>query len=117
MSEEKSRYKTAGARSVSSENGPYSPAFHAAAELIGKRWNGAIIYSLFNGLIRFSGLKGAIPGLSERLKDLEANGLVTRIVIPDTPVCVEYHLTEKALALRDVLIAINTWAQEWHDGD
>ncbi len=107
--------------SRSSENGPYSPAFHAAAELIGRRWNAAIIYSLFNGLIRFSDLKGAIPGLSarmlsERLKNLEANGLVTRIVIPDTPVCIEYHLTEKALALRDVLIAINTWAQKWHDG-
>ena len=102
-----------------SERGPFSPSFHGATELIGKRWNGAIIYSLFHGLTRFSELKGAIPGLSarmlsERLKELEANGLVKRMVMPETPVRVEYHLSEKGLALRDVLIAIDRWAQQWH---
>ena len=102
--------------------GPFSPAFHAATELIGKRWNGAIIYALFSGLAHFSEVKAAIPGLSskmlsERLKELETHGLVERTVFPETPVRIQYALTAKALALRDVLIAIDNWAQTWHVGN
>ena len=101
------------------ENGPFSPHFHAATELIGKRWTGAILYSLFHGLTRFSDLETAIPGLSgrmlsERLKELETEGVVQREVIPETPVRIEYTLTKKGLALRPILIAINGWAFEWN---
>lgn len=100
--------------------GPFSPSFHAATELIGKRWNGAIIYCLFHNLVRFSDMKAAIPGLSarmlsERLKELEANGIIKRTVFPETPVRVEYFLTEKGLALRGVMITLFNWAQAWHD--
>lgn len=100
--------------------GPFSAKFHNASEIIGKRWNGAIIYCLFHGLSRFSDMKDAIPGLSsrmlsERLKTLETNGVIQRIVIPQTPVLIEYKLTEKGAALREVLLAIFSWAEEWHD--
>jgi DNA-binding HxlR family transcriptional regulator len=101
------------------ERGPFSPSFHAASELIGRRWNGAILYSLFHGLNRFSDLENAIPGmsarmLSERLKELEAAGILKRTVIPETPVRVEYSLTEKGEALRPIFIAVNHWANQWH---
>jgi DNA-binding HxlR family transcriptional regulator len=100
------------------EQGPFSPAFHAATELIGKRWTGAILYSLFRNLKRFSDLEKVIPGLSgrmlsERLKELEAEGIIRRKVIPDTPVRVEYTLTKKGNDLRPILIAINEWANVW----
>lgn len=101
---------------------PFCPAFHAATELIGKRWTGAIIYSLFHGLRRFSELKEAIPGLSsrmlsERLKELEAEEMIIRNVIPSTPVVIEYELTPKGTALREVMLAISRWAAEWQPGN
>ncbi len=70
------------------------------------------------GVTQFSGLREAVPGLSdrmlsERLKELEAEGIVTRTVIPDTPVRITYDLTEKGHALSDVLDAIAVWAEQW----
>jgi DNA-binding HxlR family transcriptional regulator len=51
--------------------------------------------------------------LSERLKELEAEGLVLRSVIPETPVRIEYHLTEKGRSLWSVVDAVAGWAEEW----
>lgn len=69
--------------------------FHAAVELIGRRWSGAVIQLLLQGPCRFAELRGAIPEitdrmLSERLRELEEEGIVLRKVIPETPVRVEY---------------------------
>jgi DNA-binding HxlR family transcriptional regulator len=116
--------KTAKANPIPShalERGPFSPGFHAATELIGKRWTGAILYSLFHGLKRFSDLEDAVPGLSarmlsERLKELETEGLVNRQVLPETPVRIEYTLTAKGDALRPIFMAINHWADTWNVG-
>jgi DNA-binding HxlR family transcriptional regulator len=101
------------------EQGPFSPTFHAATELIGRRWNGAILYSLFHGLNRFSQLEQAIPGLSarmlsERLKELEQGGIISRSVFAETPVRIEYGLTEKGDALRPIFMAINRWVFDWN---
>lgn len=94
------------------------PRFHQAVELIGRRWTGALLQMLMDGRRRYSDLKGAVPEisdrmLSERLRELEAEGLLRRIVTPDTPVRVEYELTEKGLGLRAPLSAISAWASEW----
>ena len=102
------------------EPGPFSPLFHEATEMIGKRWNGAIIYCLFHGLKRFSELENAIPGLSsrmlsERLKELEDHNLIRREVIPERPVRIEYTLTDKGIDLGDVIKAIYRWARKWHN--
>src|SRR5918911_2961955 len=76
------------------------PYLHEAVELIGKRWSGAIIAVLIEGgAMRFSEIAQAIPQLSdrllsERMKELEARGIVERHVHPDSPVRVEYELTE-----------------------
>lgn len=94
------------------------PRFHAAVELIGKRWSGAIISLLLAGPRRFHDLHRAIPEisdkmLSERLKELEATGIVLRQVIPTTPVRVEYSLTEKGQALEAPLNTLAEWAEAW----
>jgi DNA-binding HxlR family transcriptional regulator len=94
------------------------PKFHAAVELIGRRWTGALIRLLLDGRMRYSDLKAAVPEisdrmLSERLKELEAERIVVRIVTPDTPVRVEYELTEKGHALEAALRTLGDWASTW----
>jgi DNA-binding HxlR family transcriptional regulator len=94
------------------------PLYHRAVELIGRRWSGAILYALHGGETRFSDLTEVVPGLSdrllsERLKELEAEGLVVRTVFPEIPVRIEYTLTEKGRALGEVMAAIGAWAHEW----
>lgn len=96
----------------------FCPVYHHAVELIGRRWSGAILRVLLSGATRFSDVTGAIPGLSdrllsERLKELEVEGIVTRTVYPQTPVRIEYALTSKGRALGDVVAAISQWAEEW----
>jgi DNA-binding HxlR family transcriptional regulator len=95
-------------------------SFHRAVELIGRRWSGAIIFLLLKSTARFADLRAGIPGitdrmLSERLHELEGEGIVSRTVIPDTPVRVEYALTEKGHALGQVIDTIGAWAHEWND--
>ena len=92
--------------------------FHRAVELIGSRWTGAIIRTLLQGKTRYALIKAAIPDitdrmLSERLRSLEAEDLVTRWVIADTPVRVEYELTEKGRSLQIALHEIGAWAERW----
>jgi DNA-binding HxlR family transcriptional regulator len=92
--------------------------FHEASELIGRRWTGAIIFVLLKQRCRFAELRGAITGitdrmLSERLQELEEEGIVRRTVVPETPVRVEYSLTEKGRALAGPIEAITAWAHDW----
>jgi len=96
----------------------FCPRFHAAVELIGGRWTGAIIRTLLNGRTRYAVLRGTIPQISDRmlsarLKALEAELIVRRIVTPDTPVRVEYELTKKGRALSEAICAIAAWAEAW----
>lgn len=92
--------------------------FHTAMEIIGKRWTGAIITTLFDGPSRFNEFHSAIPDISsrlltERLKELEEYGLVTREVLNDRPIQVIYTLTEKGKELRPILNMIGEWAGRW----
>ncbi len=96
----------------------FCPTFHKAVELIGKRWTGAIIRAMRSGRVRFSDISDAVPGLhdrllSERLKELEHEGIVERVVIPETPVRIEYHLTGKGQDLDGVMDAVSLWAERW----
>jgi DNA-binding HxlR family transcriptional regulator len=92
--------------------------FHRAIELIGSRWTGAILQTLLQGRTRYAAIKSAIPDitdrmLSERLRSLEAEALLVRSVIPDTPVRVEYELTLKGRELQNALREIGSWAERW----
>lgn len=94
------------------------PSFHAAVELIGRRWNGLIVDVLLAGSLRFSELRAAIPDitpamLSQRLKELEAERLVERQVSAGRPVEVSYSLTETGRQLSAVLDAVAVWSLEW----
>jgi DNA-binding HxlR family transcriptional regulator len=95
--------------------------FHRAVELIGRRWTGAIIQVLLGGRARYCVLREAIPNvnermLSERLRELENEGIVVRIVVPETPIRVEYELTKKGRALEKTLAAVAEWASTWTQG-
>ena len=97
---------------------PVCSRFHRAVELIGGRWTGAIIQTLLKGKMRYALIKAAIPDitdrmLSERLRSLETEGLVTRSVVPESPVRVEYELTEKGRSLKTALEEIGSWAERW----
>ncbi len=92
--------------------------FHKAIELIGRRWTGAIVFLLLRSRCRFAALRAAIPEitdrmLSERLQELEREGIVDRTVVPETPVRVEYSLTKKGKALAAAVEAMATWAERW----
>jgi len=95
------------------------PHYHEAVELIGRRWTGAILEILLQaGSLRFSELAGSVPELSDRmlsdrLKELEARGLVERTVYSGPPVRVEYSLTSMGTALGPAVGELKTWARQW----
>lgn len=93
------------------------PRLSNAMDLLGKRWTALIIYQLLSGSKRFNEIESSIPIsgrlLSERLKELESQGLVTREVYSEVPVRVEYSLTDKGFALRGVIEGIEQWSQQW----
>ena len=92
--------------------------FRQAIELIGRRWTGAIVFLLLRKRCRYATLRDAIPGitdrmLSERLQELEQEGIVDRTVIPESPIRVEYSLTPKGRALATAMDAVGAWAHKW----
>lgn len=95
--------------------------FQRAIEFIGRRWLGVILYVLLDGPCRFNELLATIPNLSdrlltERLRELEAAGMVTREVQPGPPVRVVYELTEAGRSLTDIIHDIAQWGHVWLDG-
>jgi DNA-binding HxlR family transcriptional regulator len=99
--------------------GPHICArFQTAVGILGRRWTGLVIQVLGDGPKRFGELRDRLEVvsermLSERLKELEAEGIVARRVYPDKPVRIEYELTDKGRALGGVMDAIGAWAEEW----
>lgn len=95
------------------------PHYHAAIELIGRRWSGAILFALGDGPMRFAEIASAVPKmsdrlLSQRLKELESEGMVKRSVEAGSPVHVSYELTRKGSALGPAISELRSWAQSWH---
>jgi DNA-binding HxlR family transcriptional regulator len=96
----------------------YSAPFQRAIELIGKRWTGAVIRALLPGPARFNHLLIGIPGISdrvltERLRELEYEGLVERLVDPGPPVRVSYRLTARGRGLSPVIASVDAWVADW----
>jgi DNA-binding HxlR family transcriptional regulator len=95
------------------------PLFHQAVELIGRRWTGAIVDVLLQrSPLRFSEIAQAVPQLSdrllsERMKQLEALGMVQRTVASGPPVRVHYSLTDMGRALAPALGELKAWARHW----
>jgi DNA-binding HxlR family transcriptional regulator len=105
---------------VTAETRPVSccPLYHEAVELVGRRWTGAILRVLMDGPLRFSEVAQAVPELSdrllsERMKELEARGIVERTVLPGPPVRVEYSLSKMGRELEPALSELQRWAKRW----
>src|SRR5437588_10634273 len=114
-----------GARAVKAESETPAahccPLYHEAVELVGRRWTGAILRVLMDGPLRFSEIAQAVPELSdrllsERMKELEARGLVARTVHPGPPLRVEYSLSEMGQELEPALSELQQWATRWLSG-
>ena len=108
-----------GAPAYGSQPTHVCPDFHAAVELVGRRWSGAILYTLAEGPHYFADLTTAVPGLSDRLlsqrlRELEAEGMVARSVHAGPPARVSYALTEKGRALAPALRELRSWAKRWN---
>lgn len=96
------------------------PRYEKAIDTLGKKWTGLIIRALMEGPRRFGEIAGYVGGLSDRmlsdrLQELEKEGIVARRVYDQRPVLVEYQLTEKGKDLRKVLEAIQSWANRWEN--
>jgi DNA-binding HxlR family transcriptional regulator len=93
-------------------------SFQQAARLVAQRWVPQIVWVLLGGALRYSSLRDAIPEisdtlLSERLRELEEAGIVTRSVTPSTPVLIEYGLTDRGRDLAAVIEGLSAWADRW----
>ncbi|QPC93586.1 helix-turn-helix domain-containing protein [Mesorhizobium sp. INR15] len=89
-----------------------------AAELLCTRWTMVLLRELVAGSTRFNDLRRGVPKmsptlLSQRLKDLEAGGIVERVEIKSEPGVFEYRLTEAGKDLRPVIEAMGFWGQKW----
>ncbi|CAM2885337.1 helix-turn-helix domain-containing protein [Paenibacillus sediminis] len=93
------------------------PRFEKGMQLLSKRWTVLIIYQLLSGPKRFGTIESSIPIsgrlLSERLKDLESEGIVNRHIYPEIPVRIEYSLTEKGFALEPIIRDMEQWCKQW----
>jgi DNA-binding HxlR family transcriptional regulator len=109
---------TQTARSTREDRHPCCNLYHQAVELVGKRWTGAILIVLLDGPLRFSEVKHLVPDLSdrllsERLKELEAEGIVQRRCGDGNAAKVEYALTDKGQALEPAVRALKSWAHSY----
>jgi DNA-binding HxlR family transcriptional regulator len=93
-------------------------AVAATAEIIGAKWTALLVHDLSEGPRRFSELERSCQGISprtlaERLRALEADGILERQSYPETPPRVEYRLTEKGQSLLPIIDAMREFGHEW----
>ncbi len=87
-------------------------------DIIGGKWSMPIIYMLSKGKMRFKELERSVEGINTRmlvkeLKNMEANGILTREVFATVPPTVEYTLTEKGEKLLPSIVSLHQWGQEF----
>jgi len=98
--------------------GQMCPRYAAAIDLFGKRWTGLLLRILLHKPKRFGEFRSQVPDLSdrmlsERLTELEAAGIIQRIIHTEKPIIIEYELTPKGRALEPVVRALEAWANAW----
>ena len=98
------------------------PRYERAMDILVKKWTCLMLRCLMEQPRRFSDISAYVSGLSDRLlsqrlQELEEAGIVERQVFAQRPVVVEYSLTEKGQALRQVVSAIQAWADDWERMD
>lgn len=103
---------------ASEAKGQVCEHFQRAAEIVARRWNPQLIRVLLFGPRRFGEIRERIPGisdtlLSERLKQLETEGIVERTVHGGRPVVIEYSLSSSGMALSKAIEALGEWAERF----
>ena len=96
---------------------PVPQEVRQTADLLERRWQLSILYAALTGALRFNEFAAAVPGisprmLSERLRDLEAAGLIERTVLASSPPKAEYRLTERGRRLAPLIEAMRAYARE-----
>ncbi len=94
------------------------PRYERAMQVLGKKWTCLILRCMLAEPRRFGDISNYVSGLSDRLlsqrlQELEEQGIVQRRVYDQKPVIVEYSLTDKGQDLRNVVLAIQKWADRW----
>ena len=89
-------------------------AVEATLSVIGGIWKPVLLFHLLEGKLRFNALCRLVPSATARmitlqLRELEADGVVNRIVYPEVPPKVEYELTERGRSLEPVLVSMREW--------
>ena len=87
--------------------------------VVGRKWSLLVLRDLYRGRNHFNQLMRSVRGinpktLSQRLRELEREGLITRRVLPTSPVRVEYLLTEKGRALEPILLSLAQFSARWY---
>lgn len=93
-------------------------AVEATLQFIDGKWKGVILWHLLGGTLRFNGLRRLLPSVTQRmltiqLRELEADGLVTRRIYAEVPPKVEYSLTEHGRTLEPVLSTLKAWGDQY----
>lgn len=88
--------------------------------LLGSKWKLLILRNLLGRPWRFNELRKSIPGISQKvltdsLRSMEADGIVTRTIYPEVPPRVEYALSELGTTLRPIIVAMETWGRMYKD--
>ncbi|MFD3454558.1 winged helix-turn-helix transcriptional regulator [Streptomyces sp. NPDC058691] len=91
------------------------PNLQGALELVGRRWTGGILEAASHGARRFGEYRAMVSGISDRLlaqrlKELEAEGLIERTVVPTTPVQIRYSLAADGRTLVEALQPLAMWS-------
>ncbi|MGM0875569.1 MAG: winged helix-turn-helix transcriptional regulator [Bacillota bacterium] len=89
-----------------------------ALNIIGGKWSFLVIKELFDGTKRFGELQRSIPkispkALTDTLRHLESNDVLSRATFATVPVTVEYTLTEKGQSLNKMLKEMKKWGAQW----
>lgn len=89
----------------------------AALGLIGGKWKAIVLYHLMSATLRFNEIRKRIPDVTQRmltnqLRELEADGLIVRVVYAQVPPRVEYSLSARGRTLEPVLLALKVWGQQ-----
>ncbi|HSX09650.1 MAG TPA: helix-turn-helix domain-containing protein [Candidatus Saccharimonadales bacterium] len=86
-------------------------------KIVGRKWTMLLLHNIFEGKKRFGELQRALPGISpktltERLRELEKDGIIIKKVYAEVPLHVEYNLTEKGKSLRGVFRSLENWGNK-----
>lgn len=89
-----------------------------AIKIIGSKWTIFLLRELCEGTKRFGEIEKNLPGISSktlsiRLKELEKHGIVKKKIYPVVPLKVEYSLTPKGSALKQIILSMHQWAEQY----